>query len=664
MAPSLTGVPPPGGAKPAWWSETISKAKEIATNLGRPNSPPQGPPPGTGSQNASGWSQLENQAAEGGAGRWQENANDARRNSREEPNRGADSRRHEDAREARSKERRFSDDREDRYSPRSGRDRDDRYRRQSGEDQHGFRSKESGGRRFRDTDLRRSKDDDEERSSGSRRDSRDNLGYKRSEQKRFSDDCSKGSKPKNYDDGNQRQDKDLREMLDSRTGDEPDRVGASSKGSCLDIDLRKSSRETEVYSPTRPTYTPTKKSEVCPSGESLPSVVEELASMVAISGEELEEVARGRNQTTPELKFLFEKNSSLYSKYRARVSELKKTLEETDNKKRTSGGQSTSEPPKKRRSRWGSKETTASIPPSGVGPPGMVVPMSLGAPGVAIPTQLGAPGVVIPMQLGAPGVAMPTQLGAPGLAIPMQLGAPVGVIPPSALMPRFQQNIKLSEIQRSNPGLVSYAIKVFGTTELSDAQWKQCEDQLKMSVVYGQLAAKQAVANVAGGKGRNKYEYDSDEDTTEGTWEHRQRKQEMQKTQPEPEADLHQSHHIGDYLPPEELTKFMDKYKALRNGDKWDSSEYQENKLQSDNKGFKMLQKMGWSEGAGLGSGGMGITAPIGKSGMAGERMGLGTEKPGEISANDDEFDSYRKRMMMAYRFRPNPLNNPRRAYY
>jgi len=47
---------------------------------------------------------------------------------------------------------------------------------------------------------------------------------------------------------------------------------------------------------------------------------------------------------------------------------------------------------------------------------------------------------------------------------------------------------------------------------------------------------------------------------------------------------------------------------------------------------------------------------PSYRSGMAGERMGLGTEKPGEISANDDEFDSYRKRMMMAYRFRPNPL--------
>ena len=35
---------------------------------------------------------------------------------------------------------------------------------------------------------------------------------------------------------------------------------------------------------------------------------------------------------------------------------------------------------------------------------------------------------------------------------------------------------------------------------------------------------------------------------------------------------------------------------------------------------------------------------------------GLGEEKPHEIQHQDDEFDLYRKRMMLAYRFRPNPL--------
>ena len=35
---------------------------------------------------------------------------------------------------------------------------------------------------------------------------------------------------------------------------------------------------------------------------------------------------------------------------------------------------------------------------------------------------------------------------------------------------------------------------------------------------------------------------------------------------------------------------------------------------------------------------------------------GLGTDKPAGPNKEDDEFDAYRKRMMLAYRFRPNPL--------
>ena len=38
------------------------------------------------------------------------------------------------------------------------------------------------------------------------------------------------------------------------------------------------------------------------------------------------------------------------------------------------------------------------------------------------------------------------------------------------------------------------------------------------------------------------------------------------------------------------------------------------------------------------------------------EGRGLGIERPDELDKDDDEFDAYRKRMMLAYRFRPNPL--------
>lgn len=36
--------------------------------------------------------------------------------------------------------------------------------------------------------------------------------------------------------------------------------------------------------------------------------------------------------------------------------------------------------------------------------------------------------------------------------------------------------------------------------------------------------------------------------------------------------------------------------------------------------------------------------------------QGLGLEQPDALDNNDDEYDAYRKRMMLAYRFRPNPL--------
>ena len=34
----------------------------------------------------------------------------------------------------------------------------------------------------------------------------------------------------------------------------------------------------------------------------------------------------------------------------------------------------------------------------------------------------------------------------------------------------------------------------------------------------------------------------------------------------------------------------------------------------------------------------------------------MGAETPGELAKDDTAFDTYRKRMMLAYRFRPNPL--------
>ena len=38
------------------------------------------------------------------------------------------------------------------------------------------------------------------------------------------------------------------------------------------------------------------------------------------------------------------------------------------------------------------------------------------------------------------------------------------------------------------------------------------------------------------------------------------------------------------------------------------------------------------------------------------DQAGVGATVPAEVKKEDDEFDLYRKRMMLAYKFRPNPL--------
>lgn len=251
----------------------------------------------------------------------------------------------------------------------------------------------------------------------------------------------------------------------------------------------------------------------------------------------------------------------------------------------------------------------------------------------------------------------------PGLVAALPPALPTG----PKLSKIDEDGLKLTNVNRNNQALMQYALTNYGTTNLSAEDWKKCEDNFKLNLLYQDMLKKRQEVERLAAAGKNKYEYDSDEDTSEGTWEHKLRAREMSATErwaTELTKQAAGKHHIGDFLPPEELKKFMEKYSAVKSGKEPDLSDYKEFKLKEDNVGFKMLQKLGWNEGQGLGAEGTGIVEPINKANQPVANLGLGASASDLVSPEDDEFDAYRKRMMLAYRFRPNPLNNPRRPYY
>ncbi|KAJ6424654.1 hypothetical protein OIU84_025430 [Salix udensis] len=150
--------------------------------------------------------------------------------------------------------------------------------------------------------------------------------------------------------------------------------------------------------------------------------------------------------------------------------------------------------------------------------------------------------------------------------------------------------------------------------------------------------------------------------------EERRRQPKQSKDEMPPPASLQaalskKGHHMGDYIPPSELEKFLSTCNdaAAR---KAATEAAERAKIQADNVGHKLLSKMGWKEGEGLGSSRKGISNPIMAGDVKKDHLGVGAHNPGEVTPEDDIYEQYKKRMMLGYRHRPNPLNNPRKAYY
>ena len=50
------------------------------------------------------------------------------------------------------------------------------------------------------------------------------------------------------------------------------------------------------------------------------------------------------------------------------------------------------------------------------------------------------------------------------------------------------------------------------------------------------------------------------------------------------------------------------------------------------------------------------MAAPIMAGDVKKDNLGVGAQAPGEVNPDDDIYEQYKKRMMLGYRHRPNPL--------
>nr|NP_001182480.1 SURP and G-patch domain-containing protein 1 [Gallus gallus] len=389
-----------------------------------------------------------------------------------------------------------------------------------------------------------------------------------------------------------------------------------------------------------------------PEDEETKNFAEKLARFIADGGPEVEAIALQNNRENHAFRFLYEPNSKGYKYYRQKLEEFRKA------KTSAASAPVPAEPSLKRK-------TSPEASPSPLCLPSLPLPAPTPLP-LPLPTATTTAATTAAAAAGTTKKKRKSRWGPEEDKVELPLPQLIQQL--DSPSPLSVQDLKGLGYEKGKPvGLV-------GVTELSEAQKKQLKEQQEMQQMYDMIMKhKQAMQEMQmmweKAIQQHQHGYDSDEevDSELGTWEHQLRRMEMDKTREWAEQLTQMGrgkHFIGDFLPPDELEKFMETFKALKEGREPDYSEYKEFKLTVENIGYQMLMKMGWKEGEGLGSDGQGIKNPVSKGTTAVDGAGFGIDRPAELTKEDDEYEAFRKRMMLAYRFRPNPLNNPRRPYY
>ncbi|CAL4106177.1 unnamed protein product, partial [Meganyctiphanes norvegica] len=315
---------------------------------------------------------------------------------------------------------------------------------------------------------------------------------------------------------------------------------------------------------------------------------------------------------------------------------------ESSGSNQTDGSPETSLTKNQRRSRWAEETGTPTQIQGGISIPGVVIPAGVVVPRPVMP--------VMPM------VSPITPNGS--FSVPL---AYMNMISEGEHIDAVR-GVMVTKMTRNNPAIIAYAQRVFGSLDLSESQWKQCEEQMKMNVVFQLLQEKKRETDRLEQAGKVKYEYDSDEDTEGGTWEHKRFCFGFSMPNHPVSKSLQTYLHVAMYLPNLQLLIFIVKFQNLYASKDPYIAKCHDIKINRKNSSFTQMRSTSGVVGLRLIFGRLGQIKPI-SNGRA-ENQGLGVDRPDNLDIDDTEFDAYRKRMMLAYRFRPNPLNNPRRQYY
>ncbi|NXB35026.1 SUGP1 protein, partial [Eulacestoma nigropectus] len=406
-----------------------------------------------------------------------------------------------------------------------------------------------------------------------------------------------------------------------------------------------------------------------PADQETRNSAEKLAQFVAAGGPEVEAIALQNNRENPAFRFLYEPHSKGHRYYRQKLEEFRRARAASGGSPFPGSSPFPGESGLKRKTSPEASPSRLCFPPLPLPtPPPLPLPSPM-TPNPSVtpnPTTIPNPATTPPAAPGTTKKKRKSRWGPEEEKVELPLPQLVQQL--DSPSPLSVQDLKGLGYEKGKPvGLV-------GVTELSEAQKKQLKEQQEMQQMYDMIMKhKRAMQEMQlmweRAIQQHQHGYDSDEevDSELGTWEHQLRRMEMDKTREWAEQLTQMGrgkHFIGDFLPPDELEKFMETFKALKEGREPDYSEYKEFKLTVENIGYQMLMKMGWKEGEGLGSDGQGIKNPVSKGTTAVDGAGFGIERPAELTKEDDEYEAFRKRMMLAYRFRPSPLNNPRRPYY